>query len=258
MKELAIITLSHEGLKLAEQITGKLTGDLFVHCSVQSELAGVRYFSRVAELSAEIFSVYSGLVYIMPSGVVMRALAPLLRSKYSDPAVVVMDVLGRYAISFLSGHEGGANALALLVSNLTGAEPVITTTTEVVKRYIIGIGCRKGIAEEVILEGIDIAVTEAGIAYEDIRYLATVELKAAEPGLLKTAERLAVPLRIISSAQIRNTAYQFGSSEFVEKNIGIKGVAEPAALLGGRRTKLILPRISHNGMTAAVARECSE
>lgn len=71
-----------------------------------------------------------GLIYIGAAGIAVRAVAPYLRDKLTDPAVVVMDEGGHYAISLLSGHVGGANALARTVAEICGAEPVVTTATD--------------------------------------------------------------------------------------------------------------------------------
>ena len=71
-----------------------------------------------------------GFVLIMATGIVVRMIAPLLESKQSDPAVVTMDDAGRFAISLLSGHLGGANELAERCAFLTGARAVITTATD--------------------------------------------------------------------------------------------------------------------------------
>ena len=258
MSNIAVITLSQEGAELARQIIADLGGDLFVHSSCSKDYPQAKEFDRVIDLTSEIFQHYRNLIYIMPSGVVSRAIAPHICSKYSDPAIVVLDVLGRFAISFLSGHEGGANNLALQIGNLTGAEPVITTTTEVVKRYIIGIGCRKDTPKRSILALLYHACETAEITPDTIRYIATINLKATEPGILQAAAELGIPLRIIQNSEINNTCYAFDDSEFVRKNTGVGAVAEPCALLAGRRTKLILRKITENGVTAAVARECSE
>ena len=67
----------------------------------------------------------------MSTGIVVRDLAPLLRSKHADPAVIVVDERGRHAISLLAGHEGGGNELARRVAALLGAAPVITTASDV-------------------------------------------------------------------------------------------------------------------------------
>ena len=258
MNTTAVVTLSKEGSDLARQIITGIGGDLFIHNSIELHSTQATKFTRVIDLTAEIFHNYRNIIYIMPSGVVSRAIAPHICSKYSDPAIVVLDVLGRFAISFLSGHEGGANNLTLQIANLTGAEPVITTTTEVVKRYIVGIGCRKGTPKEAVLALLNHAVETAGITLEDIRYIATINLKAEEPGILQTVAELGISLRIIRNSEINNTCYAYANSEFVRKNAGVGAVAEPCALLAGRRTKLILKRITQNGVTAAIARECSE
>ena len=192
----------------------------------------------------------------MPCGVVVRAIAPLLESKLSDPAVVVLDAAARHAVSLLSGHEGGANELALRVANLCGAEPVISTTTEAVKRIIAGIGCRKGVDAAQITQTLQLALAAAGVALEDIRLLATGGIKAAEPGLLAAAQELGLPLRVIPDEDIKNFTGDFTPSDFVREKTGLPGVCEPAALLAGRRCVLISKKFAHAGVTVALAREC--
>ena len=67
----------------------------------------------------------------MSTGIVVRVIAPLVKSKLEDPAVVVVDDQAQHAISLLSGHLGGANALTLKIAGIIGADPVITTATDV-------------------------------------------------------------------------------------------------------------------------------
>ena len=89
------------------------------------------YTVSVRQVLQSAFQEHSALVCIMSAGIVVRELAPLLRGKHADPAVVVLDEQGRYAISLLGGHQGGANALARRVADLLGGEPVLTTSSDV-------------------------------------------------------------------------------------------------------------------------------
>ncbi len=77
------------------------------------------------------FKHYSALVVVAALGITVRMLAPLINDKMHDPAVVVIDEGGQHVISLLSGHVGGANALTHHLAELLGADPVITTATDV-------------------------------------------------------------------------------------------------------------------------------
>lgn len=78
----------------------------------------------------ELFRSCRGLVFLLPVGAVVRLIAPHLDDKRTDPAVVAVDDGGRFAVSVLSGHAGGANALAGRIAVELGAMPVITTAVE--------------------------------------------------------------------------------------------------------------------------------
>lgn len=80
----------------------------------------------------EIFYNYDAIVAVMAAGIIIRAVASLLKSKLTDPAVVCVDVAGRFAVSLISGHCGGANYLTKLIAEGIGAVAVITTASEAV------------------------------------------------------------------------------------------------------------------------------
>jgi cobalt-precorrin 5A hydrolase len=257
---IALITLSPEGARLLAPLVGRLPGArLYLHEAVPwpPESLPVERFTRIADLTAELFQSCRGLVFAAPGGVVVRAIAPLLENKYADPAVVVLDVMGRWAVSLLSGHEGGANDLALAVANLTGAEPVITTTTEAVKSVIVGVGCRRGTPAERIVAAIRETLANHGINLGEVRLIASAEIKADEPGLTEAARTLGLPLRFIAAAEIRTASQPFAHSAFVMEKVNLPAVAEPAALLAGRRTQLICEKRTYKGITVALARESS-
>ncbi|MBF0291715.1 MAG: cobalamin biosynthesis protein [Nitrospinae bacterium] len=253
----AFITLSKEGAKLFTHLRGSFAdSDYFTHENVEDVTQGER-FAKVVELTERVFDKYEGLVYIAPCGAVVRAIAPLIRSKESDPAVVQVDVGGRWAVSLLSGHEGRANELAVAVANAIGAEPVISTSTEASKNIIVGVGCRRGMTAERIVAAVKSAIAEAGVALERVRYIASADVKSNESGLIEAARTLGVPLRFIASDEIRESTLDFDKSAFVEKSVNLPAVAEPAALLAGRRTSLILKKRAYQGITVAIARERS-
>jgi cobalt-precorrin 5A hydrolase len=88
-------------------------------------------FDRLTETVAEKFNRYDGHIFIMATGIVVRSIAPVLNHKTVDPAVVVVDDGGRFAISLTAGHLGGANLLAEQVALCLKATPVITSATDV-------------------------------------------------------------------------------------------------------------------------------
>ena len=88
-------------------------------------------FNRLKDSVQERFSLFQGHVFIMSTGIVVRVISPCIRSKMLDPAVVVMDEEGQYAISLLSGHVGGANRLASEIARKLHVTPVITTATDI-------------------------------------------------------------------------------------------------------------------------------
>ncbi len=79
------------------------------------------------------------LIFIMATGIVVRTIAPLLKDKRTDPAVVVLDEKGWYAISLLSGHLGGANKLTVEIADFLGGQAVITTASDVQGRIALDI-----------------------------------------------------------------------------------------------------------------------
>jgi cobalt-precorrin 5A hydrolase len=253
--KIAFITLSNEGAKLLGELKKSFADAVvFLHERVTVDMPGER-FQKVADLTARIFGEYDGLVYAAPCGAVVRAVAGRAGSKLTDPAVVVLDVGGRYAISLLSGHEGGGNDLAVSISNAIGAEPVITTTSDAVKNIIVGVGCRKGKDADKIMEAINKALQSVGLSIDHVHYIASADVKKGEAGLIEAAHRLNVQLRFIDGDEIRGSTREFGRSEFVEKNVDLPAVAEPCALLAGRRTTLILQKTAFDGITVAVAKE---
>ena len=131
---IAIWALTREGARLGRRMRRLLTGShLFLGGRAGDTVEKEIQFDRLGDALQVYFHRYSGHVFIMATGIVVRSVAPLLQHKTKDPAVVVVDECGQHAISLLSGHLGGANALARRIGDGIGARPVITTATDLQK-----------------------------------------------------------------------------------------------------------------------------
>ncbi len=133
LRKIAIWALTPNGLALAARLRLQWP-EAVVHCSRRLAPEGLalaaRPFDGLAPAMAEHFQGFDGHICITAAGIAVRTVAPLLVHKMSDPAVVVVDDLGRFAISLVSGHVGGANRLACRAAGLLGAIPVITTASD--------------------------------------------------------------------------------------------------------------------------------
>ncbi|OGU06764.1 MAG: cobalt-precorrin 5A hydrolase [Geobacteraceae bacterium GWC2_55_20] len=131
----AVFAITRNGARLGQKLRESMTGtELFVSRRYAGQAGNEKVCFEPEDLKnliAENWKAYDGLVLIMAAGIVVRLIAPLLESKESDPAVVVIDDCGTFAISLLSGHLGGANQLAERCAFVCGARPVITTATDV-------------------------------------------------------------------------------------------------------------------------------
>lgn len=128
--KLAVWVITQNGLVLAQRLLAFFPGTALYASENLHHEHGFG-FNNLAETVMKQFSLYSGHVFIMSTGIVVRMIAPCIKSKTIDPAVVVMDEKGRFAISLLSGHIGGANKLAQTIAAGLDAVPVITTATDV-------------------------------------------------------------------------------------------------------------------------------
>jgi cobalt-precorrin 5A hydrolase len=132
--KLAIIAITTNGARLGARLRGGLPDADFYVARRFAGAAGkgaIVFDGELRLLIKRLWPEYRGFVCIMATGIVVRLIAPLLKAKDRDPAVVVMDEAGRFAISLLSGHLGGANELAARCARTVGAREVITTATDV-------------------------------------------------------------------------------------------------------------------------------
>ena len=120
----AVFALTAAGAALGGRVVLALGDEAELFVSQRHPVSGARYFEKLQQAVAENFPRYDALVFIMAAGIAVRTIAPYLKSKLEDPAVLVLDERAQYVISLLSGHVGGANDLARRLALSLGADPV--------------------------------------------------------------------------------------------------------------------------------------
>ena len=133
-KKIAILSITQNGKSLGLNIKNNIkNADLYFikRDIVENETNVIHINKRLKDFVPDIFNQYDYIIFIMATGIVIRTIAPLVVSKFSDPAILVIDEKGKNIISLLSGHMGGANEMTLYISDLINSNPVITTATDV-------------------------------------------------------------------------------------------------------------------------------
>ncbi|WP_298536647.1 cobalt-precorrin 5A hydrolase [uncultured Methanobrevibacter sp.] len=128
--KVSIIAFTDNGMEIAYKLSNSLSeaNDVdFTRCGK----------GALSTWTEEHFSTNDALIFIGAIGIALRAIAPYIKTKTKDPAVVVVDELGQFSIPILSGHIGGANELALQIAEDLGSIPVITTATDINKVFAV-------------------------------------------------------------------------------------------------------------------------
>jgi len=139
--KIAVIGITKNASFIANELGKRLKGDVYVkekYAYKNNYLIEGEFIDFVHK----IFNDYEGFIFVMAAGIVVRSIAGVIKDKYKDPAVVVIDEKGKYAISLLSGHVGRANELCYKAAKAIGAIPVITTATDIEKVPAIDIIAR--------------------------------------------------------------------------------------------------------------------
>jgi cobalt-precorrin 5A hydrolase len=132
--KLAIIAITRNGAQLGAQLqAASPQAELFVleRFAAAAGTTATPFTGELKALVKRLWGHYQGFAFIMATGIVVRSVVSLLAGKDRDPAVVVLDEAGRFAVSLLAGHLGGANRLAIELAAASGGTPVITTATDV-------------------------------------------------------------------------------------------------------------------------------
>jgi precorrin-4 C11-methyltransferase len=357
-----VIAVTWRGSQLAVMLAETLKMNLALPAKHVGRLegwkAGTFYTTYADSALAEVrrcWARYSQLILVMPAGVAVRAIAPLLGHKASDPAVICLDEAGQSVIPLLGGHQAGANELARQIAAITGGHAATTTASDVqgkpaldqlgqaegwridpasalthasaclvndeavgvfldpalpvirpqliawlgqvdnlawvesldvldVDAYaagliishrtlndhhqhllrksvlyhppvlIAGLGCKRGVPAAELGAALTGALAEADLALESLAALATVDLKADEPGLRELAQELKLPLQVVSQAQLALLEPAGFSPSAAQAKFDLPGVAEPCAMLiSGPNGQLLVPKHSFDRCTVAIA-----
>ena len=217
----AYIAFTVRGLALAQQLAAACPGSV-----ARGGADGV----RLTDWTAAQFAQSDALIFVGAAGIAVRAIAPHCRSKAADPAVVVLDEGGQFAIPLLSGHLGGANELAQRLAAVCHAVPVITTATD----------------------GRGVFCAEHHFAPQGIVRAASIDLKKDEPGLAAFCRAHGWEMDFYTAAALRTAKGRFTSSGFVQSITGVDNVCERAAVLAADGV-LFIPKWARDGVTLAVA-----
>ena len=157
--KLAIISFTENGIKLSQTVAKRLSGrkvTFYTKCSryTAEDLKVQRVKESLQVWTAQRMAEGDALLFIGACGIAVRAIASNLTDKLHDVPVLVMDEEGRYVIPILSGHVGGANELARELAGLMDACPVITTATDVQKKFAVDLFAKRNHLEIMNKDGI--------------------------------------------------------------------------------------------------------
>jgi len=366
-KPFAVYAITRHGLGIAARLSATLgDADVYVSEKLLGAAQAIPELSRALKLKlpmgpvlAETFTAYDCHVFAISVGAVVRMIAPLIKDKKIDPAVICVDDAARFAICVLSGHVGRGNFFADRVAQILGSQSVVTTASDAIgtltvdilgrefgwklddpdrnvtrgcaavvnaapvlfvqeagepnwwplnkalppgvryttsldgidarafeilliatdraikeshpehwanaviyrpKSLVLGIGCDKGTASELIERGTLTVLARNHLSLKSVKALATIDKKKDEPGILALAERFGWPLEIYPAEELDAVPGIENPSATVMRYVGTRGVAEPAALLCAGAERLLVPKQPYTepdagrSMTLAVAR----
>ncbi|MBM6925905.1 cobalt-precorrin 5A hydrolase [Pseudoflavonifractor phocaeensis] len=151
----AILAFTRQGAALGKVLAKALDASLHVPARFAAEV-GAEAYDSLEGWTARMWGEKDALIFVGACGIAVRAIAPHVKDKFTDPAVVSVDEAGRFVIPLLSGHVGGANELALRVEALTGGQAAISTATDVNGLFAVDVWAR----------GRDMVITDRTLAKE--------------------------------------------------------------------------------------------
>ena len=212
------------------------------------------YASELLECVKPIFTTGNLLIFIGAAGIAVRGIAPFIKSKHTDPAVLVIDEYARFVVPILSGHEGGAYDYARDIAALIEATPVITSARDT-GVFHVGMGAKRN-ADTSALEDFFLGTLKSMfIPLRAVASISSIDLKKDERAIVDLSEKYGFRFLTYSSEELNSVADVFEQSDFVKNITGTGSVCEAAAYLSSNGGAMVLRKTARNGMTLAVARE---
>lgn len=148
------------------------------------------------------------------------------------------------------------NGLIIVSSNRLRGEQLTKPHVQLIpKNVIVGVGCRRGVEKERILNAINKALKQFNRNRVAVKLIATVDIKKDEKGIFEAATDLGIGVEIISREEIRKVEDQFNGSSFVKETIGVSCVAEPCGYIASNGGKQLCERMKDNGVAVSLWEE---
>lgn len=229
--KLAIISFTKDGAQLARRLTGTLellghsvrggykgrfTADELVEDVTNESSIPLEKIDKTLDLwTKEAFSSQDALIFVGAAGIAVRAIAPYVKGKDVDPAVIVIDETGSFVVPILSGHIGGANRLAQEVAEKIGAMAVLTTATDMRGKFAVD---SFAVERNLIIDRVEVIkdVSSAILAGNTVGLCGTIPIEGDIPPELK---KFALPERNDEEkqAEAKNVLAQVGILIWGEK-----------------------------------------
>lgn len=318
-----VVAISESGAPMARRVASALGAP--VHGRAGRVEQADAHFDNALDHIRDLFAAGHAVIGVCASGIMIRAVAPLLNDKRREPPVISVSDDGAVVVPLLGGHRG-ANRLARQISDELGGAAAVTTAGDVAlgvaldeppagyrlanpqdakpvmaallagqgvtlkgeplmdledtggtieinvtesaiagsetrlvyhpQRFALGLGCARGADPEEAWDLVQAQLTAHDIAPGAIACVTSLDLKADEPAMNIVADRLGVPFRVFTAAELEAEASRLANpSDVVFAEVGCHGVSEGAALAAaGPDAELVVPKVKTANATCAIAR----
>ena len=181
--KIAVVSFTRNGALLNKKISTSLNCEEYTINRFSDEFNLKPLEKGLSTWTDEMFKVCDGIVFIGACGIAVRSIAPYIKSKTTDPCVIVVDEMGKYIIPILSGHIGGGNDLAREISNITKGKCILSTATDINNNFAVDVFAVKNnlyISDMKIAKEISARILEG----EKIGFISELDVKGKLPNEL--------------------------------------------------------------------------